>query len=53
MLYVFDLWEIEDVRADAENILDRVKDGTMPCDERWSEDKIALFERWVAEGFPP
>lgn len=53
MLYVFDLWELEDVKEDAENILDRVKDGTMPCDEPWPQERIALFEAWVEGGCRP
>ncbi len=53
MLYVFDLWEHEDVKADAANILDRVKDGTMPCDEPWPQERIALFEAWMEAGCRP
>jgi hypothetical protein len=53
MLYVFDLWELDDVKADAANILDRVKDGTMPCDQPWSPDQMARFEGWIEGGYQP
>jgi hypothetical protein len=32
--------------------LERVADGSMPCDEAWPEDRVALFRRWMDEGFP-
>ncbi len=50
MEFAFDLWDVEDVRTFAEEILDRLSDGSMPCDEPWSEEQIALFERWVETG---
>ncbi|HEY7419783.1 MAG TPA: hypothetical protein VH593_31685 [Ktedonobacteraceae bacterium] len=52
MDYVFDLWSYDDVRAHAENILDRLADGTMPCDGEWSEEQIDLFRRWIGAGMP-
>ena len=52
MTFAFDLWEVDDVRANAEAILERLKDGTMPCDGEWSEEQVGLFERWVASGMP-
>jgi hypothetical protein len=52
MLFVLDLWCYEDVRDDAENVLDRIDDGTMPCDEPWDAERIALMRRWIDDGCP-
>jgi hypothetical protein len=27
-----------------------VEDGSMPCDESWPKDRVALFKRWIDEG---
>lgn len=50
MRFAFDLWSVTDVRNRAQAIQARLRDGTMPCDGAWSASKIAVFERWVAEG---
>lgn len=50
MLFQFDLWEYDDVCEYAEQILLRVEDQTMPCDDPWSENKIELFRAWVEGG---
>ncbi|GCE45994.1 hypothetical protein EI42_01293 [Thermosporothrix hazakensis] len=52
MDFVFDLWNYDDVRANADNILERIKDGSMPCDEEWPQERIELLERWIQEGMP-
>ncbi len=52
MEYVFDLRSHEDVRANAEEIYERVADGSMPCDEAWPEERVALFRRWIDAGAP-
>ena len=52
MDFVFDLWSYDDVKADAANILDRIEDGTMPCDTPWEPEKIELLRRWIHEGCP-
>jgi hypothetical protein len=52
MMYLLDLWSYEDVRDNAETIFDRVADGTMPCDEPWSQDQLDLFVAWIAAGSP-
>ena len=44
-----DLSSFADVKAQAEEIYARVLDGTMPCDEAWPKDQIALFKRWMDE----
>jgi hypothetical protein len=53
MEWAFDLWDFEDVKENAESILERLEDGAMPCDEPWPEDRIEVFRRWVAEDTPP
>jgi hypothetical protein len=46
----FDLWSYEDVRDNAQPILDRLRSGSMPCDGAWPEAQVDLFERWTDEG---
>jgi hypothetical protein len=53
MDFAFDLWSYDDVKANATMILERIEDGTMPCDETWSEDKVQVLRSWIAEGCPP
>jgi CDGSH-type Zn-finger protein/truncated hemoglobin YjbI len=50
MKFAFDLWSYDDVRGNAEDILERVKAGTMPCDGAWPRDWVAAFERWTQGG---
>lgn len=52
MEYVFDLHSYEDVRLNAELIHARLEDGSMPCDEEWSAERVALFRAWVDAGAP-
>ena len=52
MDFVFDLWSYQDVNTHADDILERVEDGTMPCDEEWPAEKIDIFRRWIEEGKP-
>jgi hypothetical protein len=52
MKFAFDLWHYSDVRAHAEDILERLGDGSMPCDGEWPEEHIVLFERWIEAGMP-
>jgi hypothetical protein len=53
MLKAFDLWSHNDVVVHQDPIASQLAHGTMPCDGAWSSDRIALFERWVAEGSQP
>jgi len=48
--YGLDLSSCDQVRAQAANIYARLLDGTMPCDERWPKERLALFKRWMDEG---
>jgi hypothetical protein len=50
MLVVFDLWEVEDVREHADAILEQLESGRMPCYERWPQERVALFRRWMEGG---
>jgi hypothetical protein len=50
MDFLFDLWDYQDVSAHAESLLERLDDGTMPCDEPWPAEQIALFRRWMDAG---
>jgi truncated hemoglobin YjbI len=52
MQFAFDLWDYSDVRDHADDIVERVQDGSMPCDGPWSEDRAALIARWVDAGMP-
>lgn len=46
----FDLWSWDDVSKHAAPILERLEDGTMPCDGAWPSAQVALFKRWVDTG---
>ena len=48
----FDLWKREDVAEHSHGILERLEDGSMPCDQTWPDDQVAVFRRWVEAGMP-
>ena len=48
----FDLWSYDDVSQNADAILTRLRDGTMPCDGSWPPAQVDLFQRWVDSGKP-
>ena len=52
MEFVFDLWNYQDVCDHATDILERIEDGSMPCDVAWPNDQIDLLRRWIAAGKP-
>lgn len=52
MAFVFDLWSHQDVTRHANAILDRLRQGNMPCDGAWPEEKIEVFARWIQDGMP-
>jgi hypothetical protein len=52
MATAFDLSSYGDVKANSGKILDKVVDGTMPCDGAWPEAQVALFRDWVNAGCP-
>ena len=51
--YGLDLSSYADVKARAKDIYATLEDGSMPCDGAWSEDRVALFKRWMDEGMAP
>jgi hypothetical protein len=53
MLKAFDLWSRNDVQVHQDAILQRLRDGTMPCDGAWPPEHIALFQHWTASGSAP
>ena len=53
MSFAFDLWSRADVHAHAAGILERLHDGTMPCDGAWPAGKVEVFQRWTESGFQP
>lgn len=53
MEWAFDLWKHEDVRDNADAILERLEAGDMPCDESWDEGRIGTFRSWMQGGMAP
>jgi hypothetical protein len=53
MSFVFDLSAYEDAREHGAEILERVSEGSMPCDARWPAEKVELLQAWVSSGMPP
>jgi CDGSH-type Zn-finger protein/truncated hemoglobin YjbI len=47
MKWAFDLWSYQDVKSHAAGILQRLQNGSMPCDGAWSHEKVEAFQRWV------
>ena len=52
MKWAFDLWSRDDAAANGEEILARLRDGTMPCDGAWPDEQITLFQGWLEAGTP-
>ncbi|MGB2876207.1 MAG: hypothetical protein WBB76_12130 [Gaiellaceae bacterium] len=52
MKWAFDLWSHEDVARNSDAILERLRNGTMPCDGAWSDEDVAAFQRWIEVGTP-
>lgn len=46
-----DLASYEAVRESADAIYGQLASGWMPCDTPWSEEQVALFKRWMDDGF--
>jgi hypothetical protein len=45
-----DLSSYEQVSARANDILERLEAGDMPCDGAWPVEKVEVFRRWVNTG---
>jgi CDGSH-type Zn-finger protein/truncated hemoglobin YjbI len=52
MKFAFDLWSYADVSTHADEILSRVRSGSMPCDGAWPAEYVATFQQWVEAGRP-
>jgi len=52
MVFAFDLWDYNDVCTYAQDILERLSDGSMPCDDEWPEEQITQFQNWMDAGMP-
>lgn len=50
MLFRFDLFKFDDVKQNADDILDAVATGRMPCDIPWDSSKVATFKKWIDDG---
>jgi hypothetical protein len=50
MKWAFDLWSRDDVARSGDAILERLRDGSMPCDQAWPDEQIAAFEAWLVAG---
>jgi len=48
-----DLGDYGTVSARADDILDRLSSGDMPCDSAWPDSQVDLFRRWIADGKRP
>ena len=53
MSFAFDLRSYEDVSANAEEIHERIEDGSMPCDTAWPAEQIERFRAWIDAGKTP
>jgi hypothetical protein len=52
MKWAFDLWSYDDVAKNGDAILERLRNGTMPCDGAWPDEQIGVFQSWVEAGAP-
>jgi hypothetical protein len=52
MKFRLDLSSYEDVRANADEIYERLEDGSMPCDGGWPANQVAMFKAWIDAGTP-
>jgi hypothetical protein len=51
--YGLDLSNYSDVKARAGEIYEALANGSMPCDEPWPPEHVALFKLWMDEGPAP
>jgi hypothetical protein len=50
MAWAFDLSSYGDVKEHASAILERLREGSMPCDGEWPDEHIDQFQRWIETG---
>ncbi len=52
MTFMFDLSRYDDVKENADGILETVANGGKPCAEAWSTEQVSSFKAWMGEGLP-
>ncbi|HSR84884.1 MAG TPA: hypothetical protein VLM11_11960 [Streptosporangiaceae bacterium] len=52
MTKAFNLASYNGVRANADKILTRLANASMPCDGPWPRERVDLFRSWVDAGCP-
>ena len=52
MEFELDVWSLDYVSVHADEILARVRSGTMPCDGAWPEERVDTFQSWIDAGKP-
>jgi hypothetical protein len=50
MAWAFDLSSYDDVKEHAPAILERLREGSMPCDGEWPDEHVDRFQRWMETG---
>ena len=50
MTFMFDLWDHEDVKTNADRILAAISEGEMPFDGAWPTERVDLVRRWIEGG---
>lgn len=50
MAWALDLSSYDEVKDHATAILERLREGSMPCDGEWPEDQVERFQRWTETG---
>jgi hypothetical protein len=53
MTFLFDLWDYEAVRENADAILAATEGGDMPCDGAWPVERVEVLRRWIEGGCQP
>lgn len=52
MLAAFDLFEYDDVVEHADDIVDSLRNGQMPCDGAWPGSQVEKLQQWIDTGMP-
>ncbi len=52
MKFMLDLSSYDDVKQNADGILATVQNGSMPCDQQWTPEQVAVLKGWIDDGFP-
>jgi hypothetical protein len=52
MKFMLDLSSYDDVKQNADGILATVENDSMPCDQQWTPEQVAVLKGWIDDGFP-